>query len=138
MRIGVAGATGRVGRHIVDVLGAAKHQVVPISRSSGVDVVTGVGLAKALEGVACVIDAATAASAEEKPAAEFFTAATRNLQEMGQSAGVRRIVVVSIIGVDRFKGGYAAAKLAHERAMRAGPIPAVIVRAAQFHEFVSQ
>src|SRR5439155_1609783 len=75
---------------------------------------------------------------EEQAATDFFTAATRNLQQFGSRASVRRIIVVSIIGTDRFTAGYGAAKQAHERAMLAGPIPAAIVRAAQFHEFVSQ
>src|ERR687887_73232 len=100
-KIAVAGATGRVGRHVVDVLTAGGHDVVAMSRSGGVDVVSGDGLAAAL-------------------------------------AGVRRMVVVSIIGCDRFTAGYMAAQVAHERAMLAGPIPVRILRAAQFHEFVAQ
>jgi uncharacterized protein YbjT (DUF2867 family) len=137
-KIAVAGATGRVGRHVVDVLAEQGHEVVAISRSAGVDVVTGEGLADALSGVECVVDASSGASPEEQAATDFFTAATRNLQQVGARAGVRRIVVVSIIGTDRFTAGYGAAKQAHERAMLAGPIPATIVRAAQFHEFVPQ
>jgi uncharacterized protein YbjT (DUF2867 family) len=137
-KIAVAGATGRVGRHVVDVLEEQGHDVVRISRSAGVDVVTGDGLADALSGVECVVDATSGASPEQQAATDFFTTATRNLQELGAHAGVRRIVVVSIIGTDRFTAGYGAAKQAHERAMLAGPIPATIVRAAQFHEFVSQ
>jgi uncharacterized protein YbjT (DUF2867 family) len=136
MRIAVAGATGRVGRHVVEVLEAEGHDVVAMSRSSGVDVVTGEGLEEALAGVECVVDAATGPSPDEAEATAFFTASTRNLQEAGRRAGVRRLVVVSIIGCDRATGGYAAAKVVHERAMLAGPIPAVILRAAQFHEFV--
>jgi uncharacterized protein YbjT (DUF2867 family) len=85
-----------------------------------------------------VIDVATGASPEEQAATEFFTAAARNLQQVGHRAGVQRIVVVSIIGIDRFTGGYGAAKQAHERATLSGPIPARILRAAQFHEFVAQ
>jgi uncharacterized protein YbjT (DUF2867 family) len=137
-RIAVAGATGRVGRHVVDVLEGRGHEVVAMSRSSGVDVVTGDGLADALAGVECVVDVATGPSPEQQAATEFFTAAARNLQQAGERAGVRRIVVVSIIGCDRFTGGYGAAKLAHEKAMLSGPIPARILRAAQFHEFVAQ
>jgi uncharacterized protein YbjT (DUF2867 family) len=137
-KIAVAGATGRVGHHIVDVLEAGGHDVVPIARASGVDVISGEGLAAALTGVDCVIDAATGPSPEEGAATEFFTTAARTLQEAGEAAGVQRIVVVSIIGCDRFTGGYGAAKLAHERATQAGPIPARVVRAAQFHEFVAQ
>src|SRR5438034_2934509 len=137
-KIAVAGATGRVGRHVVDVLEEQGHEVVAISRSAGVDVVTGEGLADALSGVEYLVDASSGASPEEQAANDFFTAATRNLQELGSRASVRRIIVVSIIGTDRFTAGYGAAKQAHERAMLAGPIPATIVRAAQFHEFVSQ
>jgi uncharacterized protein YbjT (DUF2867 family) len=135
-RIAVAGATGRVGRHVVDVLREGGHDVVAMSRSNGVDVITGDGLAAALEGVDSIIDTATGPSPEQAAATEFFTTATRNLGEEGAQAGVRRLVVVSIIGTDRATGGYGAAKLAHERAALAGPIPARILRAAQFHEFV--
>ncbi|HEV2874617.1 MAG TPA: NAD(P)H-binding protein [Thermoleophilaceae bacterium] len=137
-RIAVAGATGRVGRHVVDLLEARGHDVVSMSRSSGVDLVTGAGLAEALTGVEVVIDAATGNSPDKDAATDFFTAAARNLQEAGERAGVRRIVVVSIIGIDRFSGGYQAAKLAHERALLSGPIPVRVLRAAQFHEFVAQ
>jgi uncharacterized protein YbjT (DUF2867 family) len=136
--IAVAGATGRVGRHVVDVLEEQGHDVVPISRSAGVDVVTGDGLADALRGVESLVDATSGTSPEQQAATGFFTAATRNLQQLGAQVGVRRILVVSIIGTDRFTAGYGAAKQAHERAMLAGPIPATIVRAAQFHEFVAQ
>ena len=135
-KIAVAGATGRVGRHTVEVLRAAGHDVVPMSRSTGVDVVTGEGLSKALAGVECVVDAASWPSPEQEPATEFFIAAARNLQEVGDRTGVQRIVVVSIIGADRFTTGYIASKVPHERAMQSGPIPVRILRAAQFHEFV--
>jgi uncharacterized protein YbjT (DUF2867 family) len=137
-RIAAAGATGRLGRHVVDVLTARGHEVVPISRSNGVDVITVDGLAKALEGVECVVDAATGSSPEQEAAAAFFTTAAKNLHGAGEHAGVRQIVVVSIIGCDRFSGGYGAAKLAHEQAMLSGPLPVSILRAAQFHEFVGQ
>jgi uncharacterized protein YbjT (DUF2867 family) len=137
-KIAVAGATGRVGRHVVDLLEERGHDVVAISRSLGVDVVTGEGLAEALAGVETVVDAATGASPEQQPATEFFTAAARNLQQLGEQARVQRIVVVSIIGIDRFTAGYFAAKQAHEQELLAGPIPARILRAAQFHEFVPE
>src|SRR5581483_3057716 len=130
------GATGRVGRHVVDVLSERGHDVVAISRSNGVDVITGDGLPQALEGAEVIIDTSTGPSPEQAAATEFFTTATRNLQEAGVKASARRLVVVSIIGTDKAAGGYGAAKLAHERAALAGPIPARILRAAQFHEFV--
>jgi uncharacterized protein YbjT (DUF2867 family) len=137
-RIAVAGATGRVGRHVVEVLDERGHEVVAISRSHGVDVITGKGLADALAGVETIIDAATGPSPEQQAATEFFTTAARNLQQAGERAGVRRMVVVSICGIDRFTGGYAAAKLAHEQAAESGPIPVRVLRAAQFHEFTGQ
>jgi uncharacterized protein YbjT (DUF2867 family) len=138
MKIAVAGATGRVGRHVVDVLETRGHEVVAMSRSTGVDVVSGSGLAEALAGVECIIDVATQSSPDETAATEFFTAAARNLHEAGERAGVQRMVVVSIIGVDHFTAGYGAAKRAHERAMLSGPIPPRVLRAAQFHELVAQ
>jgi uncharacterized protein YbjT (DUF2867 family) len=137
-KIAVAGATGRVGRHAVQVLQERGHHVVPMSRALGVDVITGEGLAEALTGVEYLIDAATGSSPDQEAATAFFTTAARNLQDAGERAGVRRIVVVSIIGIDRFTGGYSAAKLAHEHALREGPIPVDVLRAAQFHEFVAQ
>jgi uncharacterized protein YbjT (DUF2867 family) len=100
-----------------------------------VDVITGEGLSEALAGVECVVDAATSG---QEGAKEFFTASARNLQEEGERAGVQRIVVVSIIGIDRATTGYLAAKVAHEQAIQSGPIPVRILRAAQFHEFVPQ
>lgn len=137
-KIAVAGATGRVGRHVVEVLKARGHDVVAMSRSNGVDVITGGGLAEALVGASCIIDAATGPSPDQAAATQFFTTAARNLHEAGQRAGVQRMIEVSIIGTDRFTAGYGAAKLAHERAMLSGPIPVQILRAAQFHEFIEQ
>jgi uncharacterized protein YbjT (DUF2867 family) len=137
-RIAVAGATGRVGRHVVDVLKAGGHDVVAMSRSSGVDIITGAGLAEALAGVECIIDVATGPSPEQEAATQFFTTAARNLIAAGERAGVQRMVVVSIIGTDKFTTGYGAAKMAHEQAVLSGAIPVRILRAAQFHEFVAQ
>ncbi|MGH3201748.1 MAG: SDR family oxidoreductase [Streptosporangiaceae bacterium] len=134
MKIAVAGATGRLGRHVTEVLTERGHQVVAISRATGVDIITGSGLAAALEGVEVIVDAATSPSPEQRAATEFFVTAAHNLQQ----ADVRRAVVVSIINIDTFTGGYGAAKIAHEEAWRSGPIPVQIVRAAQFHEFVAQ
>ena len=76
-KIAVAGATGRVGRHVVDILAAAGHEVAEISRSRGADVITGEGLAEAVVGVEAIVDAATGPSPEEQAATEFFTTAAR-------------------------------------------------------------
>ena len=136
MKIAVAGATGRVGRHIADVLTERGHEVVGIARSTGVDVISGAGLDAALIGADVIVDAATGPSPEEQPATQFFVTAARNMQEAGARAGVQRAVVVSIIGTDKSARGYGAAKIAHERAWRSGPLPVTVLRAAQFHEFV--
>ncbi len=136
-KIAVAGATGRVGQNIVAVLRERGIEAVPMARALGVDVITCEGLAEALAGVECVIDAAAGGpSTDPEAATEFFTQSARNLHDFGMASGVPRMVVVSIIGCDRFTAGYFAANAVHERAMLAGPIPVQILRAAQFHELV--
>jgi len=137
-KIAVAGATGRLGRPTVEILRERGHEVVPISRSEGVDVITGEGLGAALEGVDLIVDAATGPSPDQAEATEFFTTAARNLQEAGAASGVEEILVVSIIGTDHFNTGYNAAKVAQEQAHFNGPLPARVLRAAQFHEFVAE
>jgi len=137
-RIAVTGATGRVGSHLVEILEQRGFDVVAIARSKGVDVVTGEGLDAALAGVDIIVDAATGPSPDEESARAFFTASARNVQRAGAAAGAKRIVLVSIIGIDKFHSGYNAAKLAQEQALLEGPLPVRIVRAAQFHEFVDQ
>jgi uncharacterized protein YbjT (DUF2867 family) len=137
-KIAVTGATGRVGSPLVEILAQRGHDVVRIARSKGVDVVTGEGLEDALAGVDTIIDTATWPTPDQEEATEFFTTSARNVQHAGAAAGVKRIVVVSIIGIDKFQGGYNAAKLAQEQALLEGPLPVRIVRAAQFHEFFDQ
>jgi uncharacterized protein YbjT (DUF2867 family) len=136
MLIAVAGATGRLGTHVVKVLEERGHGVVPISRTHGLDVITAVGLEQALKGVDCIIDVATGPSPDEAEATSFFTTASRNLHEAGHAAGVQRMLVVSIVGIDRWTDGYGKAKLVHEQTALAGPVPTRILRATQFHEFV--
>src|SRR3954464_2566421 len=111
-RIAVTGATGRGGSHLVEILEQRGPDVVPISRSQGVDVVTGEGLDEALAGVETIVDTATGPSPGQEAATEFFTAPARNIQRAGAAAGAKRIIVVSIIGIDKFHGGYNAAKMA--------------------------
>jgi uncharacterized protein YbjT (DUF2867 family) len=135
-RVAVTGATGRVGSALVEILTCRGHDVVRVARATGVDVVSGEGLDAALAGVETIVDTATGPSPDEREATEFFTASARNLQRAGAAAGAQRIVVVSIIGIDKFQSGYNAAKMAQEKALLEGPLPVRIVRAAQFHEFV--
>ncbi|RMI27623.1 SDR family oxidoreductase [Streptomyces triticirhizae] len=137
-RFAVAGATGRLGRHVVDVLTERGHRVVPMSRATGVDIITGEGLAGALVGADVIVDVASWHASEQEAATEFFRTATHNLHEAGERAGVRRVVAVSIIGADRATAGFLAAQRVHEEAHLSGPLPARILRAAQFHELVGQ
>ncbi|MCG5218364.1 NAD-dependent epimerase/dehydratase family protein [Streptosporangium soli] len=137
-KFAVAGATGRLGRHVVDVLTERGHQVVPMSRATGVDIITGEGLAEALTEVDVIIDVASWHASEQEAATEFFRTSARNLHEYGQQAEVAQITVASIIGVDKATAGFLAAKKAHEELLLSGPLPVRILRAAQFHEFVGQ
>ncbi|MFI6028489.1 SDR family oxidoreductase [Amycolatopsis magusensis] len=137
-RFAVAGATGRLGSHVVDVLAERGHEVVPMSRATGVDVITGAGLAEALTGVDVIIDVASWHASDQQAATEFFRTAARNLHEAGQKAGAGLLVTVSIIGADKATAGFLVSQQTHEEAVLAGPLPARILRAAQFHELVGQ
>ncbi|MFF4778608.1 SDR family oxidoreductase [Microtetraspora fusca] len=137
-KFAVAGATGRLGRHVVDVLAERGHPVVPMSRATGVDIITGEGLAEALTGVEAIIDVASWHASDQEAATEFFRTSARNLHEYGQKAGVAQIAMASIIGVDKATAGFLAAKKVHEELLLSGPLPVRILRAAQFHEFVGQ
>jgi hypothetical protein len=127
----------KVGRHVVDVLEADGHDVVPISRSSGVDVVTGDGLADALAGVACIIDVATQPSPSRRSPRPLHRRGP-HLQTVGEWAGVKQIVVV-FHHRDRPVPRRLLSREGRARAGHAlGPDPLRILRAAQFHEFVRQ
>jgi uncharacterized protein YbjT (DUF2867 family) len=139
VKIAVAGGTGLVGSYVVEALRDSGDELVVVTRSKGADVVTGNGLETALQGVDVVVDVTNAPSTEREPATEFFVAAASNLQKAAAAQGVQRIVTLSIVGIDRAPDfGYYAAKLRHEEAALAGPVPAVVVRATQFHEFPAQ
>jgi uncharacterized protein YbjT (DUF2867 family) len=138
MRIAVAGGTGTVGHHVVEVARERGHEVVVLTRSNGIDLVSGMGLDDALRGVDVVVDASNLVSTSAKKATAFFTTVTRNLLAAEERAGVRHHVSLSIVGVDRAPYGYYAAKVAQERAVEAGPVPWTILRAMQFHEFAGQ
>ncbi|MFI9503388.1 SDR family oxidoreductase [Nocardia sp. NPDC052566] len=135
MRIAVIGASGRIGREVIDVLKNQGHEVVAITRSGGVDVYTGDGLAQALAGVDAVVDAVNASTTDTDAVTDYFRTIAHTVQRDAAAAGVRRIAVVSIIGTDRFTAGHYAGKVAHELAYREGPVPVRVLRAAQFHEF---
>lgn len=138
MNIAVAGGTGTVGRHVVSIAKDRGHSVVVLSRSEGVDLVTGHGLGEALQGVDTVIDVASIQTLSGKASVDFFTAITGNLLKAGKAAGIQHYVALSIVGADKAAVGYYAGKMAQEGMVRNGDVPWTILRATQFHEFASQ
>ncbi len=138
MRVAVIGGTGLVGRHATKALRYAGHDAVVVARSTGTDVTTGANLDAALAGVQAVIDVTNTAAGDAAAARKFFATTTGQLLAAEQEAGVTHHVVLSIVGVDRVEGNahYAGKRLQEEIAL-AGPIPATIVRATQFHEFAA-
>jgi uncharacterized protein YbjT (DUF2867 family) len=138
MRIAVAGGTGVVGRYVVETARAAGHEPVVISRSGGVDLFTGTGLAGALDGADAVIDVSNSMAVTRSKAVQFFGTVTSHLLAAEASVGVRHHVALSIVGIDRVPTGYYAGKLRQEALIAAGPVPWTVLRATQFHEFPAQ
>src|SRR5579863_791148 len=138
MKVAVAGGTGVAGRWAVEAVRADGHEAIVISRSSGADLVTGEGLEAALAGVDAVIDATNTTSSGRRASSEFFEATARTLTRTAALAGVRHIVALSIIGLDRVPYGYYQGKLRQEQVLAESPVPVSILRAAQFHEFAGQ
>ncbi|MBN9607432.1 MAG: NAD(P)H-binding protein [Actinomycetales bacterium] len=139
--LAVAGATGTLGRHVVELATARGHSVVPLSRASGHDLMSGSGLASALEGADAVIDVTSTSTLKPAEAVAFFRTATENLLAAERAAGVAHHVAVSIVGIDAATGGYYAGKLAQEAALAGAPADGPgwsLLRAAQFHEFPEQ
>lgn len=138
MRIAVAGGTGVVGRHVVDVAARRGHDVVVLSRSAGVDLTSGDGVAERLDGVDALIDVSGVRTQSRRAAREFFGSATRHLLQAGAVAGVAHHVTLSIVGVDLVNTGYYSAKCYQEELLRQGPVPWSLLRSTQFHEFAEQ
>src|SRR6266850_893858 len=137
MKIVVIGGTGLIGTKLVRNLQQQGHEVVAAAPSSGVNTITGEGLAKALAGAEVVVDVANAPSWEDKAVLEFFETSGRNLLAAEAAAGVGHHVALSVVGTDRLlASGYFRAKMAQENLIKASPIPYTVVRATQFFEFV--
>ena len=137
MKIVVIGGNGLIGKKVVITFVERSHDVLAASRSSGVDAVTGEGLAQALAGAQVVVDVANAPSWEDNAVLAFFETSGRNLVAAEAAAGVGHHVALSVVGTDRLlASGYFRAKLAQEKLIKASPIPYTIVRATQFFEFV--
>jgi uncharacterized protein YbjT (DUF2867 family) len=136
MKIVVIGGTGLIGTKLVSDLRKRGHDVLPASPSSGVNAVTGEGLAEALKGAQVVVDVANSPSWEDKAVLDFFDTSSRNLLAAEAAAGVKHHVALSVVGTDRLlASGYFRAKMAQEKLIMASRIPYTIVRATQFFEF---
>src|SRR5438552_9209409 len=137
MKIVVIGGSGLIGKKVVTNLRQHGHEVVAASPSSGVNTVTGEGLAQALAGAQVVVDVANAPSWEDNAVLAFFETSGRNLLAAEVAAGVGHHVALSVVGTDRLlASGYFRAKMAQEKLIKASPIPYTIARATQFFEFV--
>jgi uncharacterized protein YbjT (DUF2867 family) len=137
MKIVVIGGSGLIGTKLVKNLRQLGHEVVAASPSSGVNTITGEGLAEALTGARVVVDVANSPSWENKAVLEFFETSGRNLLAAEAAAGVGHHIALSVVGTERLlASGYFRAKMAQETLVKTSPVPYTIVRATQFFEFV--
>jgi uncharacterized protein YbjT (DUF2867 family) len=137
MKIVVIGGHGRVGSKIVEKLGEHGHDAVAADLSTGVNTLTGEGLAGALDGADVVVDVSNSPSFEDDAVMDFFRTSTRNILVAEQAARVGHHVAMSVVGSDRLPdSGYLRAKVAQEELINASSIPYTIVRSTQFYEFV--
>jgi uncharacterized protein YbjT (DUF2867 family) len=138
MKIVVIGGTGLIGGKLVKLLQAKGHEVLAASPATGVNAVTGDGLAAALAGAEVVVDVANSPSFAPADVLDFFQKSSRNLGRAEREAGVRHHVALSIVGIDRMPdNGYFAAKVAQEALVRQNGVPYSILRATQFMEFMA-
>ena len=135
MKIVVIGASGVIGSKLVTELDECGHQTVAASPDTGVNTLTGEGLADALAGASVVVDVSSSPSFEDAAVLEFFDTSTRNLLAAEAAGGVRHHVALSVVGTERLtESGYFRAKLAQEKLIRVSSIPYSIVRAPHFFE----
>ncbi|MBY4629427.1 SDR family oxidoreductase [Rhizobium croatiense] len=138
MKIVVIGGTGLIGSKTVGRLRKRGHEVIAASPNSGVNTITGEGLAEALAGAEVVLDLANSPSFEDKAVLEFFQTSGRNLLAAEKTAGVKHHIALSVVGTERLQeSGYFRGKLAQEQLIRASAIPYTIVHSTQFMEFLS-
>lgn len=138
MKVVVIGGTGRIGSQVVEQLRGLGHEAVPAAPSTGVDTLTGAGLADALAGAQVVVDVSNSPSFADDDVLAFFTTSTRNVLAAERAAGVGHHVALSIVGADRAPdSGYLRAKVAQERLVVDSGVPFTILRATQFFEFVA-
>jgi uncharacterized protein YbjT (DUF2867 family) len=139
MKIVVIGGTGLIGSKLVEKLRKDGHEPLAASPNSGVNALTGEGLAEALEGAQVVVDVANAPAWDDQAVLDFFQTSSRNLLAAETVAGVGHHVTLSVVGAERLpESGYMRAKVAQEELVKAGPVPYTIVRATQFFEFIGR
>jgi len=137
MKIVVIGGTGLIGSKLVAQLHEQGHEAVPAAPNTGVNTLTGEGLAEALEGAQVVVDVSNAPDWEDSAVMRFFETSTRNVLEAEKAAGIGHHVALSVVGTDRLtESGYFRAKLAQEQLIQGSSIPYSIVHATQFFEFL--
>ena len=138
MKIVIIGGTGLIGSKTVERLRKQGHEVVAASPNTGVNTITGEGLAEALVGTQVVVDLANSPSFEDKAVLEFFETSGRNLFAAEKAAGVKHHIALSVVGTERLlEAGYFRGKLAQEKLIKASGIPYTIVHSTQFMEFLS-
>jgi uncharacterized protein YbjT (DUF2867 family) len=139
MKIVVIGGTGLIGSKLVEKLRNGGHEPLAASPDTGVNTLTGEGVAEALDGAQVVVDVANAPAWDDEAVLDFFQTTSRNLIAAEAAAGVGHHVALSVVGIERLPdSGYFRAKLAQEQIVKAGPIPYTIVRATQFFEFIGR
>jgi uncharacterized protein YbjT (DUF2867 family) len=139
MKIVVIGGTGLIGSKLVEKLRRAGHDPLAASPDTGVNALTGEGLAEALEGAQVVVDVANAPAWDDAAVLDFFKTSSRNLLAAETTAGVGHHVTLSVVGTDRLPdSGYFRAKAAQEDLVKSGPVPYTILRATQFFEFIGR
>ena len=137
MKLVIIGGTGLIGSKLVTKLSEGGHDAVAASPDTGVNTLTGEGLAEVLQGASVVVDVSNSPSFEDTAVMNFFTTSTRNLLEAAGAAGVTHYVALSVVGTERLsESGYFRAKIAQEQRIKASSIPYTIVHATQFFEFV--
>src|SRR5262249_10024681 len=135
MKLVIIGGSGLIGSKLVANLKEHGHEAVPASPDTGVNTLTGDGLAEVLRGASVVVDVSNSPSFEEKAVMEFFTTSTRNLLKAAAAAGAKHYVALSVVGTERIPDSpYLRAKNAQEALIKAGGIPDSIVHATPFFE----